>query len=218
MNEIIIPFGKYKGKPLEAMAEDRQYLDWIQQQGWLAEKYPQINTLIINNFTQPSETPDHNKIQGMFLDGEFCIKFSKAVYESIFKIGKVGKMADILNKINSDVKGISEIIFEHKGVDVLFTISGFDHVKTQESHIDGRWKEVESNANHYIQFVIEIKPSIGDDYPAVLRQIKSNILFNSYGINVLIINEYCGIGISEESFIKLFCSQKIIVVFTKNII
>jgi uncharacterized protein (DUF3820 family) len=30
----IVPFGKYKGQPVEALAQDRSYLDWLQTQNW----------------------------------------------------------------------------------------------------------------------------------------------------------------------------------------
>jgi len=156
MENNIIPFGKYKGQTLAVLAQDQQYLDWIMTQGWIVEKYPQINTLIINNFREPSETPAHNKIQGLFLDKELTIRLLELFAKSTQRRFNVKP-------------DIYDILFEYKGADV-FIITGASRSG----------------------FLVEIKPSVGDDYPAILRQIKS---FNFSTHKILLINEYNGIGI-----------------------
>jgi hypothetical protein len=185
MENILIPFGKYKGQPLEVMAQDQQYMEWIQQQGWLAEKYPQINTLIINNFKEPSETPDHNKIQGMFLDMDFISKL----------------VVLYLNKINSKavIKKISPPKFEIDGIDASFTVTYYNNVD--------------------IFFRIEIKPGLGDDYPVILRQIRGlkGFSIERYFANILLIDNYNGVGISQEQLIKLFNSMGIMIIFLHEI-
>lgn len=46
MNEMnprgMMPFGKYRGKPLEAVAQDRHYLAWLVDQPWLAKERPAL--------------------------------------------------------------------------------------------------------------------------------------------------------------------------------
>lgn len=121
MENQLIPFGKYKGQPLEILVQDPQYLEWIQQQGWFADEPPYIEE----------------------------IKFKTECYD--------------------------------------------------------------------VSFLIEIKPSVGDDYPAILRQIRS-LKSQSHFIKILLVNEYNGIGISEENFIKLFKTQGIIVLFIRDIV
>jgi hypothetical protein len=71
MSEIV-PFGKYKGQPVEVLANDRGYLDWLTAQAWFRERYAGIYTLIVNNFGEPTETPEHNALQARFLDEDFC--------------------------------------------------------------------------------------------------------------------------------------------------
>jgi hypothetical protein len=39
MSADLIPFGKYKGQPLEAIQSDKQYIDWLLAWGWFKEKY-----------------------------------------------------------------------------------------------------------------------------------------------------------------------------------
>ena len=73
----IIPFGKYKGQPIDVLQSDKQYADWLMQQDWFREKYPQFNTVIINNFNAPQDSPEHNKLASLFLNDEFCINLFK---------------------------------------------------------------------------------------------------------------------------------------------
>ena len=80
MANEIVPFGKYKGRPVEALAADRSYTDWLTAQPWFRDRYQGIYTLIINNFTEPSETPEHNAFQVLFLDDEFCLRCVDCAY------------------------------------------------------------------------------------------------------------------------------------------
>jgi hypothetical protein len=54
---------------------------------------------------------------------------------------------------------------------------------------------------------IELKPSVGDDYPAVLRQMKAN------GSGYLLLKEYVGTGATREQFIKTFATAGKTVIF-----
>ena len=59
----VVPFGKYKGQPMEQLAADPEYCEWLSGQSLVVERYAHIHTLIINNFGDPSETPEHNRLQ-----------------------------------------------------------------------------------------------------------------------------------------------------------
>jgi hypothetical protein len=89
----IVPFGKYKGQPLEALAQDRSYLDWLTAQDWFRERYANIYTLIVNNFAEPTETPDHNAPQVLFLDDVFCGKLFSVLwpYWRTFAFDQLGR-------------------------------------------------------------------------------------------------------------------------------
>src|SRR5215831_19117052 len=45
------------------------------KQPWLRDRFPPIYTVIINNFGEPAETPEHNQMQALFTDKEFCKRF-----------------------------------------------------------------------------------------------------------------------------------------------
>ena len=79
--DTILPFGKYKGKPIEVLATDPQYKEWLQAQPWFEKNYPAIyKTVVINQFAEPSETPEHNKLQAKFLDDDLLISIAKRIY------------------------------------------------------------------------------------------------------------------------------------------
>lgn len=193
MDNLIIPFGKYKGQPLEVMAKDEQYMEWVQQQDWFKQKYPQINTVIINNFKEPSETPEHNKIQGLFLNNEFCLKFIKV----LLKTSK--------NELNN--KRLRQIMYDYESHHCLYEECGADVLLI-----------IYSKGFLGEKILIELKPCVGDDYPAVLRQIKSLKQYTISVQNVLLINEYTGSGLTKNEFIKLFQSQDIVVLFVNDVI
>ena len=77
------PFGKYKGQPLRNVVIDQGYLSWVKSQPNLVEKYasiiefldsPQNGPIVISKTITSSKTPEHNKLQAMFLDERFVEK------------------------------------------------------------------------------------------------------------------------------------------------
>ena len=76
MKPEIIPFGKYKNQPVDVLKQDTQYMEWLVNQDWFRERYPSINTLIVNNFHQPNDTPEHNQLVSCFLSDDFLSAFS----------------------------------------------------------------------------------------------------------------------------------------------
>lgn len=59
----IVPFGKYKGKPITDLIADNSYLEWCKQQEWF-KKFPIIYNICINNTitnNTNSKTPEYIK-------------------------------------------------------------------------------------------------------------------------------------------------------------
>jgi hypothetical protein len=102
--------------------------------------------------------------------------------------------------------------FEVSGVDVVLSVSTSsnefvkqpDWWRTEYQYFwhHGYWSQ---------SFEIELKPIIGDDYPAVLRQMKAN------KSAVLFVGEYRGQGASQEQFVKTMATADIRVVFARDI-
>lgn len=198
MKAEIIPFGKYKGQPIEVLRQDKEYLGWLQNQDWFKNRYQNINNLIINNFGEPSETPEHNLIQSLFTDNEFCIQFiTHTIRSHCYRVGYglykfkeeiwyyEGKEVDLelKNKYFESFGGI-DVVLEWK-----FSKGESWDVEGQINSIS-TYKNAFSSVNRMENGIsrIEIKPNLSDDYPSVLRQMmanKSTILFcNTYSGSV----------------------------------
>ena len=68
--------------------------------------------------------------------------------------------------------------------------------------------------------MVEIKPAVGDDYPAVLRQMKAQAERNdklSLHRQVLLLERYTGTGATREQFVKTFEASGKFVVFRGEI-
>ena len=198
MSEMI-PFGKYKGQPIEVLEHDPQYADWLAQQDWVKDRYPQIVNIIINKFGESEETPDHNAMQAKFMDRRYCALAADAI--GIFEMGsrwmdtiQIGLSRELPGKLPPAITEASQLIcesihFERNAIDVTFAAL---HLWITEI----RWAVIKA----------ELKPVIGDDYPAVLRQMRNN------GSNTLVYGDYTGQGVDEPMFRKFFVTQKIQVI------
>lgn len=141
---MIVPFGKYKGKPIEALQEDDSYIQWLTAQSWFKEKYQNFYTVIVNNFQAPTETPEHNQMQVKFLAEEYRLKVAyKLIGEKLFKYNQAHfdeTIPDLFSQIDStyrqgsikekivDLDGtdlliMSKVGFEQSGVDVDYYVS-----------------------------------------------------------------------------------------------
>ena len=84
LDEMIIPFGKYKGESILKLYEDTKYLKWCQDQPWFKDKYSNIYNIVINqtivNNNNGDKTPEHNKIQNLFLNKDLCVKLFNKFY------------------------------------------------------------------------------------------------------------------------------------------
>lgn len=129
-NELTVPFGKYKGKPISSLIADKAYLNWCQSTN-LLEKYPDVFKHIYcinisNNNNEDTPTPEHNKLQNLFLEDTIKERLVQKIYED--RINSAYKpVLDFLDleKIgyewSSDRWNISNTVFESKfGWDVKF--------------------------------------------------------------------------------------------------
>jgi hypothetical protein len=262
MNDKIVPFGKYKGQPIEALQHDPAYCEWLAGQDWFRARFTAIHTLIVNNFGQPSDTPEHNQLQARFLDDEWLCRFLtarvgrpavkaaleyrlNAVYNdrqtcrtklqdvltsyqqrdwtygvkdtierSIREAQKMQALARVHAGIDAWTKDVARLqVFrdaapEWNDIDTEFEQKGVDVIVTASVRFAGQAEEIESGqvcewagesayslstsgwlrlAKDY-RFAVELKPTLGDDYPAVLRQMRAS------DCDTLVIEEYTGSG------------------------
>ena len=183
----IIPFGKYKGRLIEELlVDDPAYLHWLANQDWFRAKFMILHQVIINRGAEPEETPDHNALQVKFLDDEFCLKFLRHLEP------------DCMHAPPSEF--LFERGFEVQGIDVLLIVRSMSRYTNWNGSAIEPWKGAR-------RFDIELKPIVGDDYPAVLRQMKRT------GAKVLVVGEYTGTGATREQFVKTMTIEGVRVVF-----
>lgn len=256
----IIPFGKYKGQPIEAIASDKQYLDWLTQQPWFREKYATIHQVIINNFCEPTETPEHNALQAKFLDDDFRLKFASIAFPRLWWYARMdgemieqlaneavkarsrvdsyaakrnlsfglkegcresrprmsAQVSDLTVQIPQRIAGRMVFVgppsFEKNGVDCEFGFCAGARYYVSEV-ASGAYTTYADTAELDARdlFRIEIKPNVGDDYPAVLRQMRGN------HSTILFTRSYCGDGVDEATFFKFMESQGIKVILESDV-
>lgn len=182
-NSHIVPFGKYKGQPMEILANDPSYVEWLNGQGWVKDKYPQFYTVIINNFQEPSDTPEHNALQALFLDDEFCIRFVNAVMPSVDASETTSCHTFLLHSIHKKY-------FEVDGIDVLLTYRTWGFYDSWGKH----------PYSYHPSCKIEIKPSIGDDFPSVLRQAQRM----KNGTRCVVFRDFVGTSVTLEQVRAMF--------------
>ena len=208
LKDEILPFGKYKGQPVEVLQGDPQYAEWLTQQGWLEEKHPKIHNLIINNYAAPTETPEHNAMQAKFFDPDFADEAARTFYSCY------SDLQDLSDKAECD-----QVKAEHHGFDLLLT--------ALHSCTDGATGDIYQEER---KFLVELKPSMGDDYPAVLRQINAGlerIAQKLYGhargtssdalvrivrrniAPILVVGSYSGRGATWDQLVNIFSNSGI---------
>ncbi len=80
MSELpIVQFGKYKGKSILELLGDEKYLEWCKSQPGMLEKYPAVFNIIYqqSNKSNDAPTPEHNKLQNMFLNKNIQLNLIK---------------------------------------------------------------------------------------------------------------------------------------------
>jgi hypothetical protein len=185
-NMELIPFGKYKGQPLEAIKHDKQYLDWLSTQDWFREKYANVyQQIIVNNFTEPADTPEHNKMQAKFLNEDYSLNIL------------VSK--ERINDLNIEFIRSEFETKEGWDVNVVLDYDYVSQVCKPHSYeiIEGKTEITRRTA----RYDIEIKPVIGDDWPSILRDLKHR---KTSGQRVIIYANYSGVGCPEHEMVKIF--------------
>ncbi|MDL2313672.1 hypothetical protein LJC36_01690 [Desulfovibrio sp. OttesenSCG-928-C14] len=231
----IIPFGKHKGKPLEVLRSDPEYCDWLTAQGWFREKHDAIYQLIINNFGEPTETPEHNRLQVKFLDRTFCLQlFHKLGWEPVAdKNNLVCKLQQKLDEFRHELATCKDKPYPHNKpddwqwqikdyesflvpfvdmqIDEIEVIHDFEHCGW-DVKIVSKLPSFAKNISDYrglerlyhVSCAIEVKAEIGDNYPAILRQMKANEKSYKATYRVLVFDKFTATGANLEQVKQIF--------------
>ncbi len=236
---LIVPFGKYKGKPVEILLQDQSYVNWFSGNDELKQKYKDIYTVIINNFhPQAIDTPEHNQMQIRFMSEAHSLKLAFLISnKNLFQYNNkhfIDHAPKFINDLKSIAKDPSEFIQQFKrkngnkllhltkidyetkeGLDVKYDVSyGYSDIISQPEYLFRKADDLFNKFWKYKTFLsirLELKPSIGDDYPTVLRQMKAS------KANILLIREYTGVGVTYSDFVNFFASQGIKVISEEEV-
>ena len=92
----IVPFGKYKDKSVLELLADEKYVEWLKQQSWFSNQ-KQIYNIVVHQTiptTNNSKTPEHNKLQNLFLDKSNQEKLLSKLFNINFPDGINNLFAD----------------------------------------------------------------------------------------------------------------------------
>lgn len=113
------------------------------------------------------------------------------------------------------IAGVTALEFEAQGADVSFRVLHGYELETDEhpklvqfGHV-GYVRLAGQREND--EFRVEVKPVVGDDYPAVLRAMKA------VGSKQLLVGEYSGAGATWEEVVKVFSLSKITAVLLSEV-
>ncbi len=214
----VLKFGKHKGQPIEeVLAIDPQYIEWLKAKPWFQEKNPTLYNIVVNNVVnsaEPADTPEHNSYQVRFIDAGYTTAFVRHLFPQ------------------ASTPFVIKTEFEVSGADVMIRVCNAAMDKhTQEWSL---WLEDWYNSTKpgkppqprcppdaiSKKLFVEIKPVVGDDYPAILRQIKQymRVLYDwEQPSFILLIGQYCGVGATTDQMVKTFEASGIRVAFAENI-
>lgn len=141
----LMNFGKYRGEPVaEVTARDPSYIDWCMAQDNLRRRLEPIINIIQVTPADDQETPEHNILQAKYFDPEL-----------------------IHNLIVNNVPRELYPSRYHHSHNRPFLPPTTVYVEREGWDVFAEWQEDIGS----VGCGIELKPSIGDDYPSVLRQI-----------------------------------------------
>jgi hypothetical protein len=235
----LVPFGKYKGQPIEDMLADDGYMAWLEAQPWFRERFAHL--LKRRDADAMSRTPVHNRLQALFLGDEYCAAFlhvgaqqrvaEYCRYAERRKTGAINELLDAASRLkrwNEDAQHAERLAAELYSAPVLyrrvptFERDGADVCITAWAKIPS-WSDEKYNGypspaakasaleEELGTLRIEIKPTIADEYPAVLRQMAR------HRTEFLFVGAYQGEGVTEAQFVQIFAASGKRVVFKRDV-
>lgn len=237
-------------------AQDPAYLQWLMQQAWFVEQYQWLIVNITNIHAAPVETPAHNAMQVRFLDEEYRNAFAWEVRNFNPEKRFRKTMTDNARWVRSGAptRGYpyqreawrksserrSKVLDARRERQQYRAAARSDDIEVACWTGDASFELVTDvvfragievtalglSSKDEFNILVEVKPSMGDDFPAVLRQMKqqrqqlvtlNNIYRSPVGdpndcVWALQIGQYTGSGASLDQVIRVFESTGIMVV------
>lgn len=149
-NHQIVPFGRYKGKPFEEVLADTSYAQWLAAQDWFQSKFVTFYRLIQERLQLDEDSPEHNAMQLRWMNPILLERLITAVY------GDDDPVRRREEQLEADGVGFCNILPEVNGWDIVFT---------------WQTRQLKTKSFERRQCYVELKPTLGDDFPSVLRSM-----------------------------------------------
>lgn len=222
----IVPFGKYKGQPVEVVQEtDPKYIEWMAAQDFVKQRFGNFYQVIINNCQVSDDTPEHNKMQSMFLDDKNCTALTllirphleqlapdsfsneihwrkEAIEEKPDSYGVGGNSPEINAMYQCEIETLQKQTdpTEYSSMQFKreFEPKGCDlKIDYKVMYRVAQVIKIYQTGSYYLEF----KPSISDDYPGIFRQIKS--CGTPLSLITLVVGDFTAKGCTQDQFIKM---------------
>lgn len=248
----LVPFGKYKGRPVVELMADSNYCEWLGAQSWFRERYGNVYNMIINTGGQPQDSPEHNAMQARFLDHDECLRLAHGLFqtaqEDLLELHDelTPKQRAHLKVADTFRTWVSNLSFENMGWDVVLDLNfslpvteterkcdcdrgGYSHGDDcpmskvwvdNSAHISSTtpYERVRSGGDDLRRLAIELKPTMGDDYPTVLRAVTKRAPLLS-GVNhwLVLADRVQFEGVTLPQVKRIFQSRGVILAMTSEL-
>lgn len=242
----VLNFGKYKGQSIEILSQDKQYTDWLVSQDWFKERYSSIHTLIVNNFSQASETPEHNSMQALFVDQDFVQRFIDKLFNQKKLDSEISWKSGYLH---AELQNSEELLERTKKIiasEESPTAWRLADLKEKEERESKYCKEIKSKLSAFEKSSVGLSIQrigfeiAGSDVCIDYSFSKGPVSYNGEArielkpqmgddyptilrqmkaskSNALLIKDYTGIGASFEQVQKIFAASRIKILFLADI-
>lgn len=128
-----------------------------------------------------------------FADVHMAIAAEQAIKDAENASDKINGEKARIEAENTERKNgvLSRVVFEQKGIDAVISFKNIMYWDTT--------------------FKVEIKPSMGDDYPTVMRQVQR------LGCSILVVGEYTGRAVPEPLVRQMFAASGIVMISVRDI-
>lgn len=224
MNKNIMKFGKYKGESIvDVIAKDSQYIEWLKKNN------PTFNQQIMNinviqeNINIKKDSPEHNLMQVNIFNNINNIFTKERLFELKFFTKEDFHYVNIEEEKNIyiDIKKEIEKKYNNYYIDIFLNI--YISCRTEKEQNDYFHKSPNSVLNKFDstkKICIEIKPTIGDDFMDIIRQLSKYKNIDGYHnfdkFIVITKNIKCS-NLSKDDVLNVFKSKKIKVLFYDDI-
>lgn len=229
--ELIIPFGKYKGQPAERLRENGWYAEWLVQQPWFKRNFPELFDFVISGFQETEDSPEHNQLQARFLDNEFVYRVMRCADRRVRSqswFNSLDLAERLAEKRGHNFDCAMKVRFEYRGWDVFASI---DWGVVQGEDLAANWP---GDADGYMEFghlraLCEIKPTLDENYPAVLRAMQrlrgdysdahyhTDVYYDAFTMYVLLAEDFLVKSVSLDQVREIFARECIVLLLLSDI-